>query len=82
MNTFLTSNKLQFRLLRTVIQALIGFLVDNIAQIVAMTQFDGSTQAVIVSGTMVILTGIMKFLGTEDEKDRDKEKGLNHGTIE
>lgn len=71
MNTFFKSNKALFRFLRTVAQAIVGFLIDNIAMIVAQTTFDATTQTIIVSGVMAILSIAMKYLGAEDEKVRD-----------
>lgn len=75
MNNFLTSNKLGYRLARTIVQAIVGFIVANIVQIVALTNLDGSIQAIIVSVTMVILSPVMKALGVEDEKARDENRG-------
>ena len=60
---------------RTILQAIIGFIVMNVAEIVAATNLDGNIQAVIVTVTMVILSPIMKALGTEDEKMRDENRG-------
>lgn len=71
MNTFFKSNKALFRFLRTVAQAIVGFLIDNIVMIVAQTTFDATTQTIIVSGVMAILSIAMKYLGAEDEKVRD-----------
>ena len=71
MNMFFKSNKALFRFLRTVAQAIVGFLFDNIAMIVTQTTFNATTQAIIVSGTMAVLSVIMKYIGIEDEKVRD-----------
>ena len=71
MNMFFKSNKALFRFLRTVAQAIVGFLFDNIAMIVAQTTFNATTQAIIVSGNMAVLSVIMKYIGIEDEKVRD-----------
>lgn len=71
MNMFFKSNKALFRFLRTVAQAIVGFLFDNIAMIIAQTAFDATTQVIIVSCTMAVLSVIMKALGMEDEKVRD-----------
>lgn len=71
MNMFFKSNKALFRFFRTVAQAIVGFLIDNIAMIVSQTTFDATTQTIIVSGTMAILSVIMKYIGVEDERVRD-----------
>lgn len=72
MNVFLASNKLQYRLLRTIAQALCGWFVDNIAMLIAHTNFSADMQIVIVGLVMTILSAAMKALGVEDEKIRDE----------
>ena len=71
MNKFLTSNKATYRIVRTIVQAILGWFVDNLAMLVAQTQFSADIQIVIVSICMMILSAIMKALGMEDEKVRD-----------
>lgn len=71
MNKFLTSNKATYRITRTIVQAILGWFVDNLAMLVAQTQFSADIQIVIVSICMMILSAIMKALGMEDEKVRD-----------
>lgn len=63
MNKFLTSNTGQMRLARTIVQAIIGFIIDNAAMLVAQTQFSAATQAIIVAGIIAILSPIMSELG-------------------
>lgn len=72
MNTFWISNKWQYRLLRTVAQALCGWCVDNIAMLIAQTDFSADLQIIIVGLVMTILSPVMKKLGVEDEKHRDE----------
>lgn len=76
MNKFFSSNKPIYRFARTVLQAIVGFLIDNIAMIIAATQFDGTTQALIVAGTMAVCSPIMKMLGREDEAARDENNNI------
>lgn len=71
MNKFLTSNKATYRIARTIVQAILGWFVNNLAMLVAQTQFSADVQIVIVSICMMILSAIMKALGMEDEKVRD-----------
>ena len=71
MNKFLTSNKATYRIVRTIVQAILGWFVDNLTMLVAQTQFSADIQIVIVSICMMILSAIMKALGMEDEKVRD-----------
>ena len=74
MNTFLTSNRAIYRLLRTVAQIVIGYLIDNAAMLIAHTDFSADTQVVIVGLVVTVLSAVMKALGTEDEKIRDEGK--------
>lgn len=71
MNKFLTSNKATYRIVRTIVQAILGWFVDNLIMLVAQTQFSADIQIAIVSICMFILSAIMKALGMEDEKVRD-----------
>ena len=71
MNKFLTSNKATYRIARTIVQAILGWFVNNLTMLVAQTQFSADIQIVIVSICMMILSAIMKVLGMEDEKVRD-----------
>ena len=71
MNKFLTSNKATYRIVRTIVQAILGWFVDNLTMLVAQTQFSADIQIAIVSICMIILSAIMKALGMEDEKVRD-----------
>ena len=74
MNTFLISNRAIDRLLRTVAQIVIGYLIDNAAMLIAHTDFSADTQVVIVGLVVTVLSAVMKALGTEDEKIRDEGK--------
>ena len=69
MNTFYTSNKWQYRLLRTVVQAICGCLVKNNAMIIAQTNFNATVQAMIVAIVMAILSPIMANLGAKELPD-------------
>lgn len=69
---FFTSNKGRYKFARTVVQAAVGYLFNNVAMIVAATNFDAGTQALITTGIMMILAPVMDALGMNDEKARDK----------
>ncbi len=69
MNTFYTSNKWQYRLLRTIVQAICGFFVNNIAMIIAQTNFNATIQAMIVAVVMAVLSPIMANLGAKELPD-------------
>lgn len=67
MNTFLTSNEWQYRLLRTIVQGVLGVVVANLDLIVGACVFDPSQRALVVALVMAVLSPIMAQLGTEDE---------------
>ena len=67
MNKFLTSNDWQFRLLRTIVQGVLGVIVANIDLIVGSCVFDPSTRGVIVALVMAVLSPIMAMLGGDAE---------------
>ena len=63
MSTFLTSNDAKYRLLRTIIQGLIGVLVANIDIIFGYFVLDPTQRAIIVAAVMAILSPLMAALG-------------------
>lgn len=69
MNTFLTSNEWQYRLLRTIVQGVLGVIVANLDLIVGACVFDPSQRALVVALVMAVLSPIMAQLGTTDELD-------------
>ena len=67
MNTFLTSNEWQYRLLRTIVQGVLGVVVANLDLIVGACVLDPSQRALVVALVMAVLSPIMAQLGTEAE---------------
>ena len=67
MNTFLTSNATKYRLLRTILQGILGVLVANIDLFVSYIQIDPALKPVIVAAVMAILSPIMSELGGKTE---------------
>lgn len=67
MDKFLNSNEWQWRLLRTIVQGVLGVLVANIDQILGYVVLDGSTRTLVVALVMAVLTPIMSELGKYDE---------------
>ena len=63
MNTFLTSNGTKYRLLRTIVQGLIGVLIANIDVLVGLTPINPDLKPIIVAVVMAILSPIMAELG-------------------
>ena len=70
MNTFLTSNEWQYRLLRTIIQGILGVVVANLDLIVGACVLDPSQRALVVALVMAVLSPIMAALGNEDTDGR------------
>ena len=68
MNTFLTSNEWQYRLLRTIVQGVLGVVVANLDLIVGACVFDPSQRALVVALVMAVLSPIMAQLGTEEQQ--------------
>lgn len=66
MKRFLTSNEWQWRLLRTIVQGVIGVVVANLDVIAGYIVLDPSIRAIIVALVMAILSPIMAMLGGTD----------------
>lgn len=69
MKTILKSNKTRFRLIRTIIQGVIGVLIANVDFLFSSFNFEPETKAFIVALTMAILSPIMAELGNESEPE-------------
>ena len=69
MKKFLSSNEWQFRLLRTIVQGIIGFLIANIDLLFVNLTLDANTKAIIVGIVMAILSPIMAELGKQNGED-------------
>ncbi len=67
MSEFLTSNDTKYRLLRTILQGVIGVVIANLDIIVGYAFFDPSTRALIVALVMAVLSPIMAELGKAGE---------------
>ena len=63
MNTFLTSNDTRYRLLRTIIQGIIGVLIANLDLLIGQFSIPPEMKPVIVALVMAILSPIMSELG-------------------
>lgn len=66
MKRFLTSNEWQWRLLRTIVQGVIGVVVANLDVIAGYIVLDPSIRAIVVALVMAILSPIMAMLGGTD----------------
>lgn len=69
MEKFLTSNDWKYRLLRTVIQGVLGVVIANIDLILGFTALDPSMRALIVALVMAVLSPVMALLGERGTDD-------------
>lgn len=74
MKKFLQSNETKYRLLRTILQGIIGVLIANADLLVSAWSFTPEVKAFIVALVMAILSPIMSELGnTETEEIAEYE---------
>ena len=66
MNAFLTSNEAKYRLLRTIVQGVLGVIVANLDLLFGYVIFEPSTRAFVVALVMAVLSPIMAMIGGED----------------
>lgn len=71
MKKFLQSNETKYRLLRTILQGIIGVLIANADLLVSAWSFTPEVKAFIVALVMAILSPIMSELGAEKPSDDD-----------
>ena len=67
MKEFLSSNELKYRLLRTIIQGIIGVLVANLDLLLGYVILDPAIRPVVVSLVMAVLSPIMAAMGGDLE---------------
>lgn len=63
MNKFLSSNETKYRLLRTIVQGVIGVLVANLDLLIGMFQIQPDLKPVLVALVMAVLSPIMSEMG-------------------
>lgn len=78
MNRLFVSNDTRYRLIRTIIQGIIGVLIANIDVLVGAFSFAPEVKALIVALVMAILSPIMSAMGVTH---MDKED-VPHGYFE
>lgn len=69
MDKFLTSNEWQYRLLRTIIQGILGVVIANLDVITGAFVLDPTMKGVIVALVMAVLSPIMALLGGKEKQD-------------
>ena len=75
MSEFLTSNSTKYRLLRTIVQGVLGVIIANIDIIVGYVVFDPSQRAIIVALVMAVLSPIMAEIGARQEAKVEGQHG-------
>lgn len=71
MERFLGSNETKYRLLRTILQGVIGVLIANIDLLFSGLNFSPEVKAFIVALVMAILSPIMSELGVSVNAEND-----------
>lgn len=71
MRKFLSSNDTKYRLLRTILQGIIGVLIANADLIVSAWNFTPEIKAFIVALVMAILSPIMSELGNSADYEEE-----------
>lgn len=66
MNRLLINNDTKYRLLRTIIQGIIGVLIANLDVIIGVFSWPVEIKAIIVALVMAILSPIMASMGTDE----------------
>ena len=66
MEKFLTSNDWKYRLLRTIVQGILGVIIANIDLIMGYVVLDPSARALVVALVMAVLSPIMAVMGAQD----------------
>lgn len=69
MNLFLTSNEWQWRLLRTVVQGVLGVVVANVGLLMGVAVLDPTWRALCMAMVMAVLSPVMAELGKADDSD-------------
>ena len=69
MKRFLTSNETEYRLLRTIVQGIIGVIIANLDYIIGTFIIDPTFKPMIVALCMAVLSPIMSLIGGEKEDE-------------
>ena len=68
MSEFLASNDWKWRLVRTIVQGVLGVFIANINLILGYAILDPTLRALVVAFVMAILTPIMAAIGVDGDK--------------
>lgn len=72
MNKFLTSNETKWRLLRTIVQGVLGVIIANIDMMVGTVVLDPAARALVVALVMAVLSPIMAEIGKHTTVDPEE----------
>ena len=78
MNDFLASNDWQWRLVRTIVQGVLGVVIANLDLIMGWCVMDPSMRELAVALVMAVLSPIMAALGGDGDKP-EIPRGEAHG---
>lgn len=67
MEKFLTSNDWKYRLLRTIIQGILGVLIANLDVITGAFVLDPAMKGIVVALVMAVLSPVMALLGQKED---------------
>ncbi len=77
MTNFFQSNEAKYRLLRTIVQGIIGVVIANLDTLIGLTDIPATVKPIIVALVMAILSPIMAEMGRKEEvidlEDEDLE---------
>lgn len=79
MNRLFVRNDAKYRLLRTIIQGIIGVIIANLDVIIGTFHFDPTVKAIIVALVMAILSPIMTAMGTYEMDKPEIPEGYFEG---
>lgn len=65
MEKFLKSNEWKYRLLRTIVQGVLGVIVANLDLLLGMVVLDPTMRPVVVALVMAVLSPIMAMMGAD-----------------
>ena len=75
MNKFLTSNTTGMRLLRTIVQGILGVIVANIDVLVGQYVLDPAQRAMVVALVMAVLSPVMAEIGKHIPSEQEASDG-------
>lgn len=82
MNRLFISNGALYRLLRTIIQGIIGVVIANLDLIVGVFHFNPEVKAIIVALVMAILSPIMAAMGSTEMNKPELPENYFEGSEE